>query len=81
MTAKLPVIKTAWVDPDDAPELTGDEMDRPDAVWSIAGRQVSPEEGKEAFRQIVNQDRLTNHDRRISGMPYSNADGIAASPM
>ncbi|MBF0284970.1 MAG: BrnA antitoxin family protein [Magnetococcales bacterium] len=43
--------------PDDAPELTGKEMDRPDAVWSIGERAVSPEEGKAAFRAALRKGR------------------------
>ena len=53
MNAKTPVTGTSWIDPDDAPELTGEEMDRPDAVWSIGGRQVTPAEGKAAFRAML----------------------------
>ncbi len=54
MNVKMPAIGAAWVDPDDAPELTGEEMDRPDAVWSIGGRRVTPDEGKAAFRAMLN---------------------------
>ena len=37
-------------DPDDAPELTGEELSRKDAQWKIGGRPVTPAKGKAAFR-------------------------------
>ncbi|MBF0461582.1 MAG: hypothetical protein HQL87_09315 [Magnetococcales bacterium] len=56
----MPATEVAWVDPDDAPELTGEEMDRPDAVWSIGGCRVTPDEGKSAFRALLNGNGPTN---------------------
>ena len=62
---------TAWVDPEDAPELTDELLDRmmEKGVWHIGTREVSREEGMEAFRQamsksenILSQDSdLTEH--------------------
>jgi uncharacterized protein (DUF4415 family) len=46
-------MKKKWVDPDDAPPLTGKEIHRPSARWRIAGKVVSPEEGKAAFRAAL----------------------------
>lgn len=66
MNAKLPAIETNWVDPDDAPELTGEEMDRPDAVWSIGGQPVTSEEGKAAFRALMDGTQPTRHGPKIS---------------
>jgi uncharacterized protein (DUF4415 family) len=66
MSAKMPATVTNWVDPDDAPELTGKEMDRPDVVWSIGGRQVSQEEGKTAFRQMLKVGRPPGSGTKIS---------------
>jgi uncharacterized protein (DUF4415 family) len=43
-------MKKKWVDPDDAPPLTGKEIHRPSARWRIAGKAVSPDEGRAAFR-------------------------------
>lgn len=48
----------AWVDPDDAPELTGKELDRPDGVWRIGGKRVSPERGKVAFRKLLGKTQV-----------------------
>ena len=36
--------------PDDAPELTGEELESKNAVWKIGGRRVSAKAGKAAFR-------------------------------
>lgn len=36
-----------WVDPDDAPELTDEELAR--SVWRIDGKIVSEKEGRAAF--------------------------------
>ena len=63
MIAKSSAIETSWVDPDDAPELTGEEMDRPDAVWAIGGQQVTPDEGKAAFRKMLKIERPAKSGR------------------
>src|ERR1700739_3981149 len=46
-------MKKRWVDPDDAPQLTGKEIHRADARWRIGGKDVSAEEGKVAFRAAL----------------------------
>lgn len=58
MTAKSRNSKRAWVDPDDAPELTGEEVDRPDAVWRVGSRVVSAEEGKAKFRKRLSKKQV-----------------------
>jgi uncharacterized protein (DUF4415 family) len=47
MNVKLKNTPSEWVDPDDASELTDEELAR--AVWKIGGRVVSEKEGREAF--------------------------------
>ena len=36
-----------WIDPDDAAEVTPDDLKR--GVWTIDGKMVSEKEGREAF--------------------------------
>jgi uncharacterized protein (DUF4415 family) len=59
MKGKSGVTGKNWVDPDDAPELTGEELDRPDGKWRVGGREVSPEEGKAAFRGLLRKKRIS----------------------
>jgi uncharacterized protein (DUF4415 family)/Sec-independent protein translocase protein TatA len=47
-------------DPDDAPPLTGKELSRPDVKWRIAGKEVSPEVGKAAFRAALGRKTRVN---------------------
>ena len=47
MNVKLKNTPGEWVDPDDAPELTDEDLAR--AVWSIGGKVVTEQEGREAF--------------------------------
>ena len=47
MSVKLKNTSSEWVDPDDASELTDEELAR--AVWKIGGKVVSEKEGREAF--------------------------------
>jgi uncharacterized protein (DUF4415 family) len=44
--------------PDDAPELTGDELSRKGATWKIAGKRVSPGKGKGAFRALLGKRQV-----------------------
>ena len=44
-----------WVDPDDAPDLIDEFFDN--AVWQIAGRTVTPEEGMAAMAQGLRRGR------------------------
>ncbi|MBF0462467.1 MAG: hypothetical protein HQL87_13865 [Magnetococcales bacterium] len=54
----------AWVDPDDAPELTDELLERimERGVWQIGERVVSREEGMAAFRQAMVQ-----HAKSLTG--------------
>jgi uncharacterized protein (DUF4415 family) len=47
-------------DPDDAPQLTGEELNRADVKWRIGGKEVSAAEGKAAFREILHGKTRTN---------------------
>lgn len=58
MTAKSKDSKTAWVDPDDAPELTGDELDHPQGVWRRGEEVISAEEGKAEFRKRLSKKQV-----------------------
>lgn len=49
MKEKSNVTESNWEDPDDAPELTGAEIDHAQAQWKVAGQVVSPAIGKAAF--------------------------------
>ena len=40
-----------WIDPDDAPDLS--QADLSQAVWRVAGREVSPEVGQQAMRRAA----------------------------
>jgi hypothetical protein len=42
-----------WVDPDDAPEMTKEDLAR--GVWAINGKVVSQIEGKTAFAQKLRE--------------------------
>ena len=48
-------IPKAWIDPEDAPELTEDFGDR--AIWTIGGEQVTQGAGRTAMRQGVARGR------------------------
>ena len=47
MNVKLKNTPIEWIGPDDAPELTDEDLAR--AVWRIGGVLVSEKEGREAF--------------------------------
>ncbi len=49
MKEKLNATESTWKDPNDAPELTGEEIEHPQAQWIVGGKQVSPAIGKAAF--------------------------------
>lgn len=49
MSANKQSSKAAWVDPDDAPELTDEQFER--GTFSIAGEPVSREVGLAEFRK------------------------------
>ena len=60
MNAKLPdTPREAWVDPDDAPELTDEDFAR--GVWMIGDQVVSKEEAQAAIKEKLRPGRpLTN---------------------
>jgi hypothetical protein len=47
MNANLPQNLEPWIDPDDASEVTAEDLKR--GVWSIDGAIVSEKEGRAAF--------------------------------
>lgn len=59
MNAKLPNTDPNWVDPDDAPELTGAELNNPDAMWRVDGKVVDSATGKAAFRAMLAKQRIS----------------------
>ena len=42
-----------WVDPDDAPEMTAEDLKR--GIWAIDGKVVSGNEGKAAFSRKLQE--------------------------
>jgi uncharacterized protein (DUF4415 family) len=55
MSAKSPVSKPAWVDPDDAPELTDELLDK--ATYKVGECVVRPEEYATAFKAATKTGR------------------------
>ena len=55
MSAKSPVSKPAWVDPDDAPELSDEMLDK--ATYKVGERVVSPAEYATAFKAATKMGR------------------------
>jgi len=47
MNVKLKNTVEEWIDPDDAPEITAEDLKR--GIWAIDGKVVSEKEGREAF--------------------------------
>jgi uncharacterized protein (DUF4415 family) len=45
-------------DPDDAPELTGEELTQAGGRWKIAGKPVSAAKGKAAFRATLGKRQV-----------------------
>ena len=60
MTSKINNTPVEWIDPDDAPELTEEDLKR--GVWKINGRIVSEAEGRAAFAE-----RLRNISKNKAG--------------
>ncbi|MGH8477806.1 MAG: hypothetical protein ACRER2_18915 [Methylococcales bacterium] len=56
MNAKSQDTKNLWVDPDDAPEVTEADLDR--GEWFIGGVQITPEEAKSAFREMLGKKQV-----------------------
>jgi uncharacterized protein (DUF4415 family) len=55
MSENKRVTPSTWVDPDDAPDLSDADLSK--AVWQIAGRTVTPEEGKAAMAAGLRRGR------------------------
>lgn len=47
MNANAPQNSESWIDPDDAPEVTAEDLKR--GEWGINGKIVSEAEGRNAF--------------------------------
>lgn len=45
--------KPEWVDPDDAPEITAEDLKR--GIWAIDGKVVSEAEGSAAFTRKLQE--------------------------
>jgi uncharacterized protein (DUF4415 family) len=59
MSAKSRNTKTSsWVDPDDAPELTGEELEHPQGVWRRGNQILNAEEGKTSFRRALGKQQV-----------------------
>lgn len=67
----------AWADPEDAPELTGGEIER--GVWRVGGKRVSLSKGKAAFRTQLGKQKVnmlldnvvvSHFRRRAAGRGY-----------
>jgi uncharacterized protein (UPF0332 family) len=56
----LEAADSEWIDPDDAPELTADDLKR--GVWAIDGKVVSEVEGRVAFAKRIkeNSEKLSS---------------------
>lgn len=55
MSESKRVTPSTWVDPDDAPDLSDADLSK--AVWQIAGRTVTPEEGMAALAAGMRRGR------------------------
>ncbi|MBN6742249.1 BrnA antitoxin family protein [Acidithiobacillus sp. MC6.1] len=58
MSAKSKVTVTDWVDEDDAPELTGAELDHPEGQWLQGGKALSADQGRAAFREQLSKKQV-----------------------
>ncbi|MDP2433586.1 MAG: BrnA antitoxin family protein [Pseudomonadota bacterium] len=76
MNAKLPVTTSTWIDPDDAPELTDEWLEK--GTYRIDGKVVSPEEGKAAFREALRRGRPKADTVKQSLTVRYDADIVAA---
>jgi hypothetical protein len=53
-------LNSKWVDPDDAPEITAEDLKR--GIWTIDGKIVSENEGRDAFVKKLRADpNLLDH--------------------
>jgi uncharacterized protein (DUF4415 family) len=76
MAAKLPNTPPAWVDPDEAPELTDADFDR--GVWQIGDKVVSREEAQAAAREQMRRGRPPVESPKQSLTVRYDADIVAA---
>ena len=76
MNAKLQNMAQPWVDPDDAPELTDEFLEK--GVWKIGGRAVSRGEGQAAMREAVRCGRPKAENRKLALTVRYDADVVAA---
>jgi uncharacterized protein (DUF4415 family) len=72
-------VSAPWVDPDDAPELSDNFLER--GTWHIGQRVVSPEDGKAAMTKAVEAGRrgrpkATHHKEPVT--LRMDADALAA---
>ncbi len=56
MGVKSGVTRRVWVDPDDAAELTGKELET--GRWYRGGQRVGAKEGKAAFREALRKKQV-----------------------
>ncbi|MHB1267934.1 MAG: BrnA antitoxin family protein [Acidithiobacillus ferriphilus] len=79
MSAREKRIVTEWVDEDDAPTLTGKELDHPQGRWQRGGETLEPEQGKAAFRtalkkkqvnMLIDADVLEYYRHKAGGRGY-----------
>lgn len=71
MSEKKPDIrywKGEWRDPDDGPELTGEELERPDTLFYVGGELMPREEGKAAFKAMLKEMFAKRAKRRVTLM-------------
>lgn len=63
MNAKLPATAPNWIDPDDAPELTAEDLAK--GIWRIGEREVAQEIGMAEMRQSLRPGRPEPGARKI----------------
>jgi len=56
MRAKSNVTRRSWKDPDDAPELTGIELEK--GRWYRGRRRIGGADGKAAFRRLLGKKQV-----------------------
>ena len=58
MNGKRKPIVSDWKDEDEAPELTGDELDHLQGQWKRAGEPIEEAQGKAAFREALKKKQV-----------------------
>ena len=58
MTVKSKPTANAWLDEDDAEELTGKELDHPEGRWLKGGESINSEQGEAAFREHLRKKQV-----------------------